>query len=85
MQTAAALTWRRPSRETLLGSGSMLLIAFVTVAVVVLLVPSPRDRKITAFCDGVVATFLTTHDAVELDRAKFLIRWIRCDVEGRLP
>jgi len=51
----------------------------------VVLWPAPRDKRATAECDRQVAALLTTHDALELERARVLIRELDCSVIRRLP
>jgi hypothetical protein len=61
---------------------SLLVIAgslYVIVAV------PPGGAKVRRFCDQQVATLLTTKEQLELDRARFLVRWLDCSVSRRLP
>jgi hypothetical protein len=65
----------------------VLMAAFVGFAayVIIFLPPGPRFVAEKAECDRQVAILLATHDAVELDRAKFLVRWLDCSIGDRLP
>lgn len=67
------------------GTGILLFAVPLVTFVVVVAIPSPGERQVTALCDEAVQALLVTRDAVELDRAKFLIRWFNCSIRRRLP
>jgi hypothetical protein len=47
--------------------------------------PGPQFVAEAKECDQQVAILLTTHDMVDLERAKFIIHWLNCSIGGRLP
>jgi hypothetical protein len=65
----------------------VLMAAFFGFAayVIIFLPPGPQFVAEKAECDRQVAILLATHDAVELDRAKFIVRWLNCSIGDRLP
>jgi hypothetical protein len=54
-------------------------------AVFTWLPPGPQFVAEARECDKQVAILLTTHDAVDLERAKFIVRWLNCSLDDRLP
>ena len=48
------------------------------------IVLSPSQQRLSTACDRVVERLLTTHDAVELERSRILVKTIGCDVSRRL-
>ena len=52
--------------------------------------PSARSEDLSVYetkvreCDRQVAIFMSTHDRVELERARLIIDWFRCSVGQRL-
>ena len=65
-----------------LGAGG---VAGTSLAIVLLtgIVRLP-DKRLHMACDHVVETLLTTHDPVELERARILVKVLDCDVENRI-
>ena len=66
----------------ILGAGG---VAGTSVAIVLLSggIRQP-DRKLRMACDHVVETLLSTHDPVELERARILVSALNCGVESRI-
>ena len=60
------------------------LLGFAAYAIV-FLPPGPQFVAEAKECDKQVAVLLTTHDAVDLGRARFLVRWLNCSIGNRLP
>jgi hypothetical protein len=54
--------------------------AVIVAPLLVVLAPTAQEKKI---CDQAVATLLTTTDALELQRAMFLIRRLDCKISTR--
>jgi hypothetical protein len=52
---------------------------------IIFLPPGPRFVAERAECDRQVRVLLTTHDAIDLDRAKFIVRRFNCSIGDRLP
>jgi hypothetical protein len=50
-----------------------------------LVTPDERDAPQRAMCDKQVHVLLTTHDLVDLRRARYLIRELNCSVWRRIP
>jgi hypothetical protein len=71
----------RPALLLLIGIGVLL---FVGIGIGGGFVPFYNENKITMLCDDAVHELLTTKDLVELQRAKFLIKWFNCGVRRRL-
>lgn len=65
------------------------LIGLAVVSVVGLAVLSvltlPGLGHSRAICDSAVATLMSTHDLVELQRAAVLIHELDCDISRRVP
>jgi hypothetical protein len=48
---------------------------------IIILAPTAKEKKI---CDQAVSTLFTTTDAIELQRAMFLIRQLDCKISTRI-
>jgi hypothetical protein len=59
-------------------------LAFAAYAIA-FLPPGPQFVAEAKECDKQVAVLLTTHDSVDLERAKFIVRWLSCSIGDRLP
>lgn len=66
-----------------------LLLPFVAIGLVFWLIlklpPGPQFVAERAECDRQVVILLSTHDAVDLQRATFIIRRLNCNIGDRLP
>jgi hypothetical protein len=60
---------------------SMIAGAVIVALPMLVLLPSAKEKKL---CDQSVSTFFTTTDAIELQRAMFLIRRLDCKISTRL-
>jgi hypothetical protein len=74
-----------PSKEILFFCGAMIVItggfyAFLNSGIV----NNEQWNKEERLCDQAVNTLLTTKDLVDLERAKFLVRWYNCGISRRL-
>jgi hypothetical protein len=56
----------------------------LTFWLILKLPPGPQFMAEHELCDRAVTTLLTTHDAVDLQRAAFLVRYLRCSIGDRL-
>jgi hypothetical protein len=68
--------------------GALFILAFLLAGVLgvgIAFVMVEGRSKDSAVCDDAVHQLLTTKDLVELERSKFLIRWLDCGVRHRLP
>jgi len=61
--------------------GFIVVVASVVAGVLSVVEPSAKERQV---CDQAVSTLLSTTDALELQRAMFLIRRLDCSVRRRL-
>jgi hypothetical protein len=65
------------------------LLPFVVTGLVFWLIlklpPGPQFVAESAECDKQVAILLSTHDAVDMQRASFIIRRLNCNIGDRLP
>jgi hypothetical protein len=67
-----------------LGSGwifGALSGAAIVALLLVVLAPTAKEKEL---CDQAVSTLFTTTDAIELQRAMFLIRRLDCKISRRL-
>ena len=62
--------------------GIMLMSVVIGLALGVLL--NREDDKLGPACDRAVERLLTTHDVVELERSRFLIKRLECSVSDRI-
>ena len=60
---------------------AMIAGALIVALPMLILLPSAKERKL---CDQSLSTFFTTTDAIELQRAMFLIRRLDCKITTRL-
>jgi hypothetical protein len=60
---------------------AMIVGAAIAALGVIILVPTAKKKNL---CDQVVSTLFTTTDAIELQRAMFLIRRLDCKISMRL-
>jgi hypothetical protein len=60
---------------------AMILGAAIGALPVIILAPTAKEKKV---CDQAVSTLFTTTDAIELQRAMFLIRRLDCKIGTRL-
>jgi len=63
------------------GYGAIIVMAGILLG----LAGRDEERIERAKCDAAVATFLSTRDEIELQRASFLIKTLNCSVSRRLP
>jgi hypothetical protein len=74
-----------PISKVTTAPGSGLIFGVMSGAAIALLLavlaPTAEEKKI---CDQAVSTLLTTTDAIELQRAMFLIRRLDCKISTRL-
>jgi hypothetical protein len=63
------------------------MLAFLGFAAyaILFLPPGPQFVAEARECDKQLAILLTTRDAVDLERAKFIVRWLNCSIGNRLP
>jgi ABC-type tungstate transport system substrate-binding protein len=66
--------------------GSMVISGMIVGAAIfalpmIILAPTAKEKKV---CDQAVNTLFTTTDAIELQRAMFLIRRLDCKISTRL-
>jgi hypothetical protein len=73
--------WRRVGWWSLLLPPAFIVALYISLR---LLPELPVVAAKIRECDRQVAVLLSTHDAVELERAKFLVRYLRCDIAKRL-
>jgi hypothetical protein len=59
----------------------MIVGAVIFALPIIILAPTGKERKL---CDQAVSTLFTTTDAIELQRAMFLIRHLDCKISTRL-
>jgi ABC-type tungstate transport system substrate-binding protein len=59
----------------------MIVGAAIFALPMIILAPTAKEKKV---CDQAVNTLLTTTDAIELQRAMFLIRRLDCKISTRL-
>jgi hypothetical protein len=59
---------------------AMILGAVIVALAMFILTPSAKEKKV---CDQAVNTLFTTTDAIELQRAMFLIRRLDCKISTR--
>ena len=59
----------------------MVLGAAIFALPMLILIPSTKEKKV---CDQAVTALFTTPDAIELQRAMFLIRRLDCKIGTRL-
>jgi len=62
-------------------TSAMMLGAVIVALAMFILAPSAKEKKL---CDQAVSTLFTTMDAIELQRAMFLIRRLDCKISTRL-
>ncbi len=62
---------------------SMVVMFGMVVLIFALPVPTSTEGEIKV-CDRAVSALLTSTDAVELQRAEFLVRRLNCDIGWRL-
>jgi hypothetical protein len=60
---------------------AMIAGAAIFALPVLILAPTAKEKKL---CDQAVSTLFTTTDAIELQRAEFLIRRLDCKISTRL-
>ncbi len=75
------LTSRISAAPGLAVISAMILGATIAALPVIILAPTAKEKKV---CDQAVSTLFTTTNAVELQRAMFLIRRLDCKVSTRL-
>jgi hypothetical protein len=59
----------------------MIVGALIVALTTFMLAPTAKEKKV---CDQAVSTLFTTTDAIELQRAMFLIRRLDCKISTRL-
>jgi hypothetical protein len=59
----------------------MIVGAAIFALPMIILAPTAKEKKV---CDQAVSTLFTTTDAVELQRAMFLIRRLDCKISTRV-
>lgn len=59
-------------------------VSLAFIAWALSLKPSHYDAEVLA-CDRAVHELLTTHDWVEFERARFIVRQFNCGIGRRLP
>ena len=59
----------------------MIVGAVLFALPIIILVPTEKERKV---CDQAVSTLFAATDAIELERAMFLIRRLDCKIGTRL-
>jgi hypothetical protein len=60
---------------------AMIVGALLFALPIIILAPTEKERKV---CDQAVSTLFATTDAIELQRAMFLIRRLDCKISTRL-
>lgn len=63
----------------------ILVVAYVVFMWWLITLPRPNEANARAMCDKQVSALLTTHDALDLERARYLIRQLNCDIWRRMP
>ena len=80
-----SLTDRTAPREIVLPVATVLFLVIAGLMILMSKAPAPGRAATAAACDQAVHMLLTTESMVELERAKYLIRSMRCDVRNHLP
>jgi hypothetical protein len=75
------LTFKIDAAPGLTVISAMIAGAVIVALLMLILAPSAKEKKL---CDQAVSTLFTTTDAIELQRAMFLIRRLDCKISTRL-
>jgi len=75
------LTSKIDAASELTTISAMIAGAVLVALPILILLPSAKEKKL---CEQAVSTFFTTTDAIELQRAMFLIRRLDCRISTRL-
>ena len=80
-----SLTDRTAPRDIVLAVATVLSLVIIGLMISMSKAPAPGRAATAAACDQAVHMLLATESMVELERAKYLIRSMRCDVRNHLP
>jgi hypothetical protein len=80
-----SLTDRTAPREIALAVATVLFLVIAGLMISMSKAPAPGRAATAAACEQAVHMLLTTESMVELERAKYLIRSMRCDVRNHVP